>query len=770
MKKYLFLSTMLLSTMLIGGCSLTNQTSESSSTSSASTSVENPTSSIEESSTSSASTSVENSSSINDSTHTVDLVTGDDAYSITGSNVEALSGEDCIILVQETDNALIYPVKGGTVQIKSDADTWTLNISYDVFEFKNGTDYINSISSSVRNNFRGTKEDKYTVGTENKVKLDVEFSYFTWGKDEEEITEDVGFVSLEDLINNNGIDSFGLKFNSTDVNDQNLSTYVKINKDGTLNFTEKSIGKEFEIEISYGKEKVTQNVLVNDGYNAYDTLSFKELFEDNNITLINVLRSFDAELQENQYYYNQMVEEKVPFNTNPDNAARKYQGSVYYRKFNKESFNSLTINGNYMSIDGQNLPKHIPFGSTDKNGKQADYSSLNGTNDIGYNVDFAGTQSGALGGEEVTITNVYTTPVNVQEGMFRIFNSDDEKEIEGTAVTFKNLDVRGNSKSSDSEDESELYTNSGGFIGVINNGSDVLIENSNFTFFTYGTQVNFDKDVRRSKLTIKDSKFTDTWGPNVVAWRAHEINLENSELARSGGPAIWCISELHTADSTNDWVAGVERKTIVNIDIKSELNNYTTASAGWFAAHNISEISFYVSLIEGMVGNVGALLGSKDAITYFNSKLVEIGFPEQKQNTILNSNGHYNFISLIQQTSENDSSKRAYTELSIKGQSGTIAPYSIKEKELTQLINIVGKDVSVDAYLDKDGMASKITSVLVANGITADKIAEVVPNLTLCYYLQKGLIAMGDTKYIEVSVSMGTMGYIGAVLEVNSVK
>ncbi len=762
MKKYLFLSTILLSTLLLSGCNLTNQTTEGGSTSSASTSVENPT------------TSNGNSSSVNDSTHTVDLVTGDDAYSITGSNVEILSGEDCIILVQETDHALIYPVKGGTVQIKSDADTWTLNISYDFFTFQNGTDYTNSISDTVRENFRGNKEDKYTVGTKNSVKLDVEFSYFTLVKDEEEISDEVVSVSLEDLINNNDIDSFGLKFTSTDVNEKNLSNYVVVNEDGTLSFTDKSIDKEFEIEISYGKEKVTQNVLVNDGYNAYDTLSFKELFEDNDITLINVLRSFDAELQENQYYYNKMVEQWVPFNTNPDNAARKYQGSVYYRKFSKESFNSLTINGNYMSIDGQNLPKHIPFGTTDKNGSQADYSSLNGTNDIGYNVDFTETQSGALGVQIVTIDNVYKTAVNVQEGMFRIFNSDDKTKIEETAVTFKNLDVRGNSESSDSDDSDDLYANSGGFIGVINNGSNVLIENSNFTFFTYGTQVNFDKDVRRSKLTIKDSKFTDTWGPNIVAWRAHEINLENSELARSGGPAIWCISELHTADSKNDWVAGVERKTIVNIDSTSKLDNYTTASSGWFKAHNISGIEQMSSLIEGMVGNYSSVLGitDKNTIAALSSALSKIGFPDQKQNTIYNSKGYYNFVSLVQETSNDDSSHRAYTELSIKGQKGNIDPAKYK----TTLVNVVGTDIYAQTVADiysGTGKYAQVSDILAQAGIPEDNIPTAAQTLTLCYYLQTYLNNMeSDTKYIELAADMSVagMGYIGAVLEVNSVK
>lgn len=744
MKKQLYLSTMLLAGLLVTGCGLTQQSSTPD-TSSGTVSIDPTTS--------------EN-SSVNDGTHNVDCVTGDDPIEITGKNVTLTSGdEEAILIVQGEESALVYPLKGGKVVLTSNADTWNLNIEYDVFNFDNGADYKNSTSEEFRKEFRGSKEEKYTVGNKNAVELDLVFGYNTWVKDEnDELVQDILEAPLMDTIKNSSIDLLTYSFSSTnvEVTNENLAEYVTVNDDSTLSFTEAANNKEFTIEVTCGGNSVTQNVLVNDGYNAYDTLSFKTLFEDDTVGNINVLRSFDAVLQDDQYYYNEMLEKLVPYNTTADNNARTWQGSLYYRRIKLEGYTPLVVNGNYMLIDGNKLPKHVPFNNLDKNGAVVEYSDLDKNNDVGTATKFYDTQAGALATDknQITVDTIDSLPVNVQEGVFRVYN-EDVPTTEGPSVILKNLEVRGNSQGIDEENQSNMYENSGGFIGFINKGTNVLLENTNFTYFTYGVQVDFDKDVRRSILTVKDSTVSDSWGPSIVSWRAYELNVQNSLLTRSGGPAIQCIND-YVPETVED-TEGVARSITVNVDSSSVIDNYTTATAGWFNAHKINGIAQFVGMIDALVG-------------------YEIpDYPQAEKYTIINNN-KYNFVALVQPTNETDSyaTNDAHAALTLGEQSGVINPYRYKATPEVLagggMIRALGQDIDTTLYMDRleaQGKYNFYYQYLLSVG-TPDATAQTqASQLALAYYVQTYLDNLDvDAKYIEVSAAFPGFGYIGAVLEV----
>ena len=86
-------------------------------------------------------------------------------------------------------------------------------------------------------------------------------------------------------------------------------------------------------------------VAINDGYNAFNNQDLKELYQDFHVHLINIHADIKAELSASQ-----LNSDGSPINK--ENGA----GNVYNRNNSSNNEDEIIIEGNYMTIDGSNLP------------------------------------------------------------------------------------------------------------------------------------------------------------------------------------------------------------------------------------------------------------------------------------------------------------------------------------------------------------------------------------------------------------------------------
>ena len=83
--------------------------------------------------------------------------------------------------------------------------------------------------------------------------------------------------------------------------------------------------------------------------------------------------------------------------------------------------------------------------------------------------------------------------------------------------------------------------------------------------------------------TIKNSRLTDDFNSVVYVWRNADINIENSEISRSGGPLLFLNAQprsLLDAEVAGD-VSKLYR-TNVYLDSATYLSNYLEGRGGWF--------------------------------------------------------------------------------------------------------------------------------------------------------------------------------------------
>lgn len=524
----------------------------------------------------SGSTNTSNSISASTSTTTkINLKTGE-RREIAGANVQVLSGNDSVVIEQGTLSAYVYAIMPGNVVLNNGSETFELSISFDVYEISNGSSYL--FWQDSKNSYRGSKDEPFMVGTKNEVKLDVELMYLTWVLQDSEYITDLVQVSLYDVIEYFDYDvEYSFNFKETELN---LSELVEINDNKSISFKDSAIGKEVDVNFktSFSNNSITQSFMINDGYNAYDNDSFKTLFQNRDIAKINVLRNFKATLDEEQYYFNTYYNKKVPFNTTNASQEIHYQGSVYFR-YGGSSYGDLTpleINGNYMQIDGSELPEHIPFIKSQE-GSYADMPE-----------GFANTQSGAIGG-----TESFTNPiVNVHAGIFRISQINELTANDETKISFKNLSVLGASVNDGTDNPT---VKSGGFIGAFIDGVKVDFENCNLQYLTFGMQINY----LHGDAKIKDTKISDTWGPALTTWMAKSLNVENSYLNRTGGPTINIINVYGRTEGQNGSI-----KTNLVVDNKTEMQNYMVTDSEWFNAYHL-DIGTQATAIEQIMNNAG---------------------------------------------------------------------------------------------------------------------------------------------------------------------
>ena len=447
--------------------------------------------------------------------------------------------------------------------------------------------------------FRGSKTDAYVAGNKNAFRVDAGLRYKTFTLEAEEWGLDEKVVEFSKLNAAHLYDADNVKIEVTG-GESGTTTYAAVNEDLTVSFTDAAVGQTLTVQVWANGQKVEQTVKVNAGYNAYDSDSFRALFENAGIHgEINILRSFKAEVKDYQLFTSHG--KTYLYNTVGSDHEGEYQGSVYFRQDNAAEAEALVVNGNYMVLDASEVPQHY-----NGNGSELDEA---------VPVEWRGAEPFDLNHMKNTQSNLIQGRVcNPQEAIFRVCSQNSDAK----PLTFNNWNIRGNSNTG-SEDNPTLEST--GEIDIILQSMAFNANNCIFDLGVYGIACYDGKATAK----VKDSIIRNTWGSSITTWRGPRVELDNSLLTGAGSAALWLINNGANENHVGNLI----------VDDKTVIDNYLSTSSAWFVAYGLTALSVFADSIEYAVNQPA----TGHAHTIFKSS----------------SDKRFNFEVLLQTESDNDS-------------------------------------------------------------------------------------------------------------------
>lgn len=753
MKKTKLLCLLALSSLILSSCGLTKKDSESESKPQ-----ESDTSEIESESQDQSDSSESDGPIVSNPTFETGKKANLEGRFEFASDSESVDGEVIHVDYDSAkDTTTIYTIDAGEAKLVSGNVTANITVIYGFIsgEGENplnlGNDYLAYQNQFLQASFRGSKAEPYVVGNQNKLKLDVGFTYNTYILEDGEYVKDRATLNLDEALAEKYLSTENNHFNIEIIGSEAGKTYGTVNDDLTVSLNEEAVGETLTFKVSVNGKSVEQTALVNDGVNVHDSGELKAYFEDEEFTgEINILRSFEAEYGEDQIFY---VGDEGPYlyDTNPSYSELNYQGSIYFRYVSKNYADvPLTINGNYMVLDGTKLPLHFDG-----------YPS-----DSGLPVEAQKTQAEPINGKVC----------NPQEGIFRTFTNGDD-----ISITIKNYNIRGNSNVGSLE---EPTTSSAGLIGFVSHRTDLVIENCILDYAVYGVA----SYSTTASLELKDSVISNTWGSSICTYRSSSVEVKNSLLTKAGGAAVNLLNNPREGEQGH-----------LFIDTDSDIENYIFPDSSWFVAWDLTMIAAFAGTIDYAV-NEGAAQANQ-----------AMGDTTSKPHTIYN-NSKLNFVVLCQADSDIKDSDhdldnyRPFAYVDVCGSKALINSCCYKDAEYQdgtgtsnlKLLSTIfasngGSIIKPAGYGYDDAMFANtmrqvLNGVLAANGVdaanmTVDQILALAQMEAYAAAINQAIsgsfanalsrlltakTAAGEKAYIDVDASIAGFD-VGALIEVKQV-
>ncbi|MBI9010174.1 MAG: InlB B-repeat-containing protein [Tenericutes bacterium] len=441
-----------------------------------------------------------------------------------------------------------------TITDDSGSRTYSGLVVKDIRQFDIGTSYQNyfaQVNDLTEDNtfLADTVDAPYYVGASNDFYLDILIRDNNGAK-----------IALEDAFINY---EFYLNGSLVALDALTVLDYVTVT-DNIMDFTDLAIGNEFRIVIEPKYEATLMdmdalefNILVNDGYNAFTNSELKTLYKNLNVNYINIHRDIEAVFSANQVYEDGSPINKYATPTNNYNEI----GNVYYRINGNTDDDQITLEGNFMTIDGSNLEYINP--------------DQEGFGNIVYaqGFDIVSTQIG------IFYYNVsQTTPVN------------------NNVFTMNNLKIIGNTTTPSvnySGTEEEIYNqerlmsqNSGGILGVVVRNGKASLNNLVIGYTVIGVTTNaYGENTNHEVLTIDLDYVTiyDSWANSIYLYSGSGVLVEHSNIGSSGGAAI------HFEDVKPG--AEIYDNPVLILGDGNEINNWISGQESWFKAYAMSSVA-----------------------------------------------------------------------------------------------------------------------------------------------------------------------------------
>lgn len=401
-----------------------------------------------------------------------------------------------------------------------------------------------------------------------------------------------------------------------------INDYASVSKAG-IQFLASANGKTFTIIASIVSETlnlpaVEQIVLVGPGVNVHNNEELKIAFANLDIHQIHIHRDIKAELNSDQLY--EFEGKFYPYNINDIETEEELglHGNAY-RRYHVDSIGELTINGNYFTIDGSNIPLMIGEGAY-----QAGY------------VDSA------------------KTIISSQSSIFRFGTSVPEYNSDNW-VKFTNLSVFANANRPDPDDLSI----SGGHAALRNDNTNLVMDNVNVEYAVCGVFSVYN----RAKTFMYYSKISNSWASNILMWGSAYALVEDSYLSNSGGASISVVDDK-SGENQSGLEGYLDPELVIN---NTTISNLTSGTSPWFRAYQLTEISNMVSGIDNSLQGINQASGGLLDVTLFGEK-------ESSQ-----EDSQFNFAILIQNSNPIDPNSGPYPQakVTIDGVS-VYRPYNYK--------------------------------------------------------------------------------------------
>jgi uncharacterized repeat protein (TIGR02543 family) len=461
-------------------------------------------------------------------------------------------------------------------------------------QFGLGANIQTYLSEVNANNYLSDEDTPYYVGSLNPYYLDLRMID---NKGERIALEDVLLV-YEIYLNDEVVPLSGSL----------LDEYVTLLPENKMQFTESAEGQSFRLVVRpryqahmMQVDDVEFTIVVNKAHNAFTNAQLKSLFANMDVNTINIHANITAQLNNNQ-----LNSDGSPLNINGNPETGQTFGNVYGRANSQTNDETFIVNGNFMTINGSNLP-------------YSNASSGSGT--VGYSASF-----------EI---------VSVQIAIFyyNVLNSA-MVGVNNNHFMMHNLTIIGNtttptinyglSAEEIASQEQLMSRNSGGYNGVIVRNGRSTMHNLRIGYTlialtnnAYGIQDEVQAEP--IYMEVNDVAIYDNWANSIFVWGGTGVILNRSSIGQSGGAAIHLV-DVRTAQ-------GVSNPTVM-IDQETIINNWISGEEAWFKAYAMSVVALQLkSLIEQSIAPLG-----KSIIREIDNPIT--GLPTQMINFILLTEPH----------------------------------------------------------------------------------------------------------------------------------
>lgn len=386
-------------------------------------------------------------------------------------------------------------------------------------------------------------------------------------------------------------------------------------KKNVFKFTNNAVGHDFKVIVKpkyqaneHTWSSLEYNIHVNNGYNAYTSSELKTLFGNMSVQTINIQNNIEVQLLPNQ--------------VNPDGSPINYhRGAVTGDPYRRVSYNTsgdnIVINGNYLTINGSNLP-HM----------SAAYSSYlplsTGFPVFGVGLSIFKYDVYNSSPEHYFVKEMFKDKlINGHEILSdgSRYNPSAAVHYNDNMMTINNLTINSNtsypyidynlSPEEIESQEAQMTQNSGSYNGIYAMEGAASVNNVNITnalIALYndasGLKTN-DASAEQVLMKVDYVQADDSWANSVYMHGGTGITITNSKIGKSGGAAI------HIEDAHPE--VGEIFDVHVTVDANTTINNWVNGNEAWFNAYAMSTmVAAMKSTIEGHVSGAGRSILKKE--------------------------------------------------------------------------------------------------------------------------------------------------------------
>ncbi|MFA7075905.1 MAG: InlB B-repeat-containing protein [Candidatus Izemoplasmatales bacterium] len=478
------------------------------------------------------------------STYSFEIVTGHEIASALNNKIKTnkISGEFKFRMIRDGYPTVVYDAL----------------VVHDIKQFAHGTNYQNYLDAqdNIQSSFLNQTE-VYYVGSADEYYLDLRMV----NNQGQRIPLIQTYLEYE-LYQYNGV-GYDL------VPEEHLHYYIEYLPDNQILMTSNAEGESFKIIVKpkYMANKMSVEPLeflftVNSGVNVFNNQELKDAFSDFYVNTINIHASFKAELSTEQKNL-----DGSPINQRPDRSV--VNGNVYQRYSNSFDDDQLTIEGNYMTIDGSQLPFSNPDSGSGTVGFAQSFEIIN----VQIGMFFYGVKNTALGttnNNEFSVNNLVIKG-NTSTPYIDFGGTPEEIEIQ----------------------ERLMSRDSGGYLGIIvangeSNLNNLIVFNTliGVTNNAYG----YKTDLTPTYVNADYFKIYNSWANSFYLHGGLGYVVGNSEVGQSGGAAFHMV-DTHAATFDSNWVELSNPNPYLEILDSTTVSNWISGEEAWFKAYAMSQVA-----------------------------------------------------------------------------------------------------------------------------------------------------------------------------------